>query len=621
MLGKKFSKDMKYAVMLVVTLVMLIPAEVFAESELEIELALDKPRVELGQHAKLTVTVSGPSGFSEPAIPPVDGLEIVLQGRTQSVQIINMKVKSSKLFLYAIAPSKIGEFTIGPVQIRRQGKIYESDTVDLRVEKSVQAQAGKLTGPKNVIVEAGVDNVNPYVGQQITLLFRFAQRPKARIRNAGYQLPSLEDFWKEGAETKREYRKNFGGIEYLVTEVMIPLFPTKEGDITIEGLTFHYEEELPLPQPHHKRTSPLSRNPFDSNFFNDDFFRVFNTARVERRIIHTEPIELHVRSLPLENRPAGFKGGVGSFKLDASLSEDEVKVGESVTLTVKLNGLGNIRDLADPEINIENVKTYSDIPILNVQKYDDNVMGEKIYKFALVPQQAEEIGVPKISVPYFNPKTERYESASSAPLRLRVFPSEEESLIVTRSPLAMSERKQVPLLRRDILPIHERLDSIETGGFEVWWHRLRPVVYPLPLLVYGICLAVVRHREKLRTDVAYRRERSASKVAQAHIDGAVAAMKGRRWEDVFGKCSHAVTEYLADKLNVPAGGLTPADVESALLSRGISKQFVTEVVGFLESCDYGRFASSVENAGMADKHIEKAKRIIARLEHEGVMKP
>jgi len=588
----------------------------YAQSDLEIDLELDRTAIEVGEQAKLTVTVSGPSGFSEPVMPPTDGLDIILQGRTQSVQIINMKVKSSKIFIYALVPYRVGEFTIGPVQITRSGQTYESPTVDLSVEESLHTQTAPETA-ENVIVEAVVDNVNPYVGQQIILVFRFARRASARIRNVGYQLPDLSEFWQEEMKSKREYSKNIDGHEYLVTEVAMPLFPVKEGDLTIGDITFHYDEELPSP---HHRDSPFSRNPLAPDFFDDDFFRLFNAARAERRIRHTVPIDITVRSLPQKEMPKAFKGGVGNFALSAALSNEEIKVGESTTLTISVSGAGNIRDIPDPEINIEGVKVYSDTPALEVEGDGDNVVGKKVYKLALVPQEAGPVRIPRISIPYFNPKAERYERAASAPLTLSVLPSEEESLVVTKTPLMRENKERVTAVKRDILPIHERLDSIEVAGFELWLRRLRLIAYPLPLLIYAACFVFIRHKKRLQTDTAYRRERMAGKMAQAHIEDAADALRRRQWGAVFTNCSRAVTEYLADKFNVPAGSLTPTDVESTLSSRGISKDFVTEIVGFLEGCDYGRFASSEENSGSAMRYIERAKYIIKRLEQEGAMK-
>ncbi len=632
---KKLIGDAVVVLLLVAALFVVGTTRAAADPELEIGVTLNRSELVIGEQAQLTVTVNEPSGISEPVMPAVDGIEIVPQGFTQSMQITNMKVKLTKSYIYVVIPHEAGEFTIGPVQIDQEGKTYQSRTLNLSVrkpiqaqttksadsvslEKSAQGQATKPSAPQNVLVEASIDNVNPFVGQQITLLFRFAQRAAARIPRAFYEIPDLSDFSREGMDNKREYKKNIGGVEYGVTEITVPLFPIKEGQVTIGSITFRYDEVVSSQR--RRRVSPFSQGPFDEGFFDDDFLGLFDSMRTERKIAQTQPLEIHVRSLPLDGRPKHFGGGVGSFTLNANLSTDEVKVGESVTLTVELGGSGNIRHLADPVIDVENVKTYSDTPVTKVESNQDTIVGKKIYKLGLVPQQPGDIIIPPISVPYFNPKTERYEIAASQPLLLKVNASEKESLVVTKPPEAREGRIRISAVGRDIVPIHERLDSIESSGFEVWWRRLRPIVYPVPLLVYAICFTVVRRRERLRTDPVYRRYRLASRGAQRHMDYAIEAMRQDKVADALSECSRAVTEYLADKLNVAAGGLTPAEIEAALLSLDLSPDLIGEVVGFLEDCDFGRFASSSAEADRIGERIEKARQILGRLEREGAIK-
>jgi hypothetical protein len=596
-----------------------------ADDDLKIELSLDRPVIELGRQASLTVSVNGSSGFDDPVIPRVAGLTFRSRGRTQSVRIINMKVKSSKVFGYSVEPSRAGEFTIGPVQIERRGKVYESGRVKLTVVDSAQSSSQKSSqkpsqksseqaeASRTVIVSADVDNSSPYVGQQVTLRFRFARKVGARIRNAGYELPQLPGFWNEGMESTKEYRQKIYGSDYIVSEVAIPLFPIRKGKINIDGVRFHYEEALPNERSRSRRqTSPWGG---DSVF--DSFFR---RDRSVRREVFTDQIEIETRPLPAEGRPANFAGGVGAFSMKAHISDAEVNQGESVTLTVALSGQGNIRDIADPAIHIDGAKTYSDTPSINVKSYSDKVVGEKTYKVAVVPQGPDELVIPKFSTPYFNPETGRYEMASSEPLSLKVTPSGGEELLFMTSTQNREGRRALGATRRDILPIHERYGSIESSGLTAAWQKVRPVVYPLPALAFALCLAVVRRRERLRTDVEYRRRRFASKAAGAHIEAAAEAISRKDWDEVFTGCSRAITEYLADKLNIPAGGMTPSDVGDILAEKGMDEDFASEILRFLEGCDYGRFASPSESADAAARCVDGGRKILERLRREEAIK-
>lgn len=589
-----------------------------AEPEIEIKMALQRSRIELGEQAQLTVTVSGPSGFTDPIFPKIDGLSFNLQGRSQSVKIVNMKVNASKVFGYSVVPDKEGEFLIGPVTIERQNVVYTSNTVKLSVSEQRPVQS-VAPGHKKVFVEASVDNGNPYVGQQITLFFRLARRADVNMKNASYQLPELNDFWSEGMQSERKYTQKIGDIDYIVTEVSVPVFPTREGAMTIGGITLNYNEIVGGQGA--RSPFPNRRDPFGRSVFDDDFFdRFFNTGRVEKRILRTRPIEINVRPLPLEGRPENFEGGVGVFRVASGLSENEAKAGESVTLTIVVSGQGNIRDLADPKLEFEGVKTYSDSPVTDIKNYNGEILGEKVYKPALVPQRLGEIQIPQISIPYFNAETERYEVASSGPLTINVAPSEEEAFVVTRPDGDLGVRRRKRPIREDILPIHEMLGPTKESGFTLWFHRLRPGIYTLPMIIFASCFALVRRRERLRTDTAYRRYTFASKTARAHIENAANALNHGALDEVFSECSKAVTEFLADKFNIPAAGLTPQDIREELSARGLPDEFLKKIIGFLEGCDYGRFASSKESKENAGNYIDGAVRIIERLEGEEVVR-
>jgi hypothetical protein len=593
------------AICLLATCLPASPAFAASDEEgLKIELALSRSTIELGKQVSLTISVIGPSGFSEPGIPKIDGLDIVTRGRTQSVRIINMKVRSSKIFGYAVVPNRAGEFVIGPVHIRRGGMTYTSNTVKLIVmEPDKKHKAAPAA--KGVIVEAAFDNVNPYVGQQITLMFRFARKAGVRIGNAGYELPALSGFWREGVEGKREYRRRIGGTEYLVAEITVPMFPTEQGTIVIDPIKFHYDEFIPG----ERSRSAFPRDPFGS-FLRGD--------RAVRREAITAPIEISVRPLPLQDRPDDFKGGVGSFEISTQISDEEVARGESATLTVVLSGQGNIRDVADPEFSFENTKTYSDKPAISVKRYSDRIVGQKTYKIALVPQQGDSVSIPPISISFFNPETERYETASSAPLTLGVLASERDELEIVDS-RPFSRQKRGPA-RSDILPIHERYGSIVSSRLAVLWPRLRPFAYPLPAIFYALCFMASGRRKRLLTDVAYRRRKRASRNAISHIETASGAARRQDWDEVFTGCSRAVTEFLADSLNVPAGGMTPADVGTLLSEKGAPEELSTDIVKFLEGCDYGRFAAPGESPDAAKKCIRGARKTLDRLKREGTIR-
>jgi hypothetical protein len=615
---KQTSRRRAAVIAIIIAMVMFTPAA-FSDpaADLNVKLELGASQVELGGHVPLRIVVEGGGEASEPILADVSGLDVIFQGRAQSVQIINMSVTTSKVFTYVVIPQQAGVFTIGPARVESKGGTVQSNSVTLKVSETKPSQQGSppVSGGKNFIIEAGVDDNKPYVGQQVTLSLRFARSADARIRNAGYDLPDLPDFWTEGIETRREYSKNIGGSNYLVTEIAIPLFPINEGEVKIDPIQVKYEE---LVVDEHQPQTSFFNDPFGRNPLDDDFFKLFRSESIVKRSASTAPISLHVKPLPTQEKPAGFKGGVGKFSLTARLSNEEIKAGESATLTLTLSGEGNIRDLADPTLQMDSMKIYSDTPTINVKNYHDKVVGEKVYKLALVPQEAGRIDIPEVMVPYFNPESQRYEMASSGPLKLNVVPAEKETLVLKKN--IGVEKGSAAGAKENILPIHERIGEIRNSSLQTWLRRIRPLAYPLPLLFYAVSFVVAKRRERLKNDMAYRRSKLAARTAELHVAEAEDACNEKNWNEVFSRCSKAITEYLAGKLNVPSGGLTTADIKKTLHSRGIPEKMVTEVTDYLEACDYGRFALPQKSSAIANECINRARQLLDRLEQEEAFK-
>ena len=55
---------------------------------------------------------------------------------------------------------------------------------------------------------------------------------------------------------------------------------------------------------------------------------------------------------PLPKRPADFSGGVGRFNISATLDNKEVKAGEPINIRVVVGGIGNLKLLKQPTIEL-----------------------------------------------------------------------------------------------------------------------------------------------------------------------------------------------------------------------------------------------------------------------------
>jgi len=142
------------------------------------------------------------------------------------------------------------------------------------------------------------------------------------------------------------------------------------------------------------------------NFFEDPFF---NMRKGKPVYLSSNEIQLDVKNLPMQNRPDNFSGLVGRFDVKAKLDPVEVKANESATLTISVQGRGNVRQIPDLKLaDIKGLKIYQDKPRLNINKGESAISGEKIMKWAIVPEKSGEYIIPSMALAFFDPEKGLY---------------------------------------------------------------------------------------------------------------------------------------------------------------------------------------------------------------------
>jgi len=102
--------------------------------EVKVVISVDKNRVEIGSHIRLTVGVEGAFDTDTPKLSMPESFSLMF-GPSVSTQttIINNVVKVFRGFMYGFSPRAKGRFEIGPVTLEYKGKIYTSNSINIDV--------------------------------------------------------------------------------------------------------------------------------------------------------------------------------------------------------------------------------------------------------------------------------------------------------------------------------------------------------------------------------------------------------------------------------------------------------------------------------------------------------
>jgi len=539
---------------------------------LTLRATVDKTEATLQDQIILTLSVEGTQDGVTPQLPKLAAFDWMSQGTSTKMQIINGKVTSGIDYRYVLVPKQVGTFDIGPATVEYQGKTIASNKITITIAPA----DSQPNATKDIFVTTRVNNETPFVNEQIIYTLKFYR--SIRIANASLENPSFEGFRVEPLGKERQYEQVINGKQFVVTEIKQALFPTREGTIEIGPAKIQCDVVV--------RTG--KRRGFIDPFFDDSFF---GFSRTEPKIFQSSPVTVEVTALPTEGVTPLFSGLVGEFTLETSVSKKELEVGDTTTLTITIEGKGNIKDAQGPEFpSLDYFKIYDDKPAFT-EKTTRNLFGGILtIKKALVPLQEGALKVPALSFAYFNPASETFELAKSAPLMLKVLPSrDKEKLHLVEALGTTTSKEEVKILGKDILPIKTSLSALNSYSLNPW-HWIYWLFFFLPILGYAGSVVIIQRKKRWEEDVSYARSKSALKKLNKKIAVVKKQIDKKDSSEFYRLTSKAFKDFLGDKLNITGSALTSLEIENRLYACSVPKEYLDQAKAILGTLESGQFA-------------------------------
>jgi hypothetical protein len=591
-------------------------ADSVVAQEVFVRALVDRSRIAQEDEVILSVEIAAPSfdQAAPPDVSPIQDFEI-LGGPSLSsrFQWINGRTSSTRTYSYALRPRKIGTLTIPALGLLIQGRTYHTEAVQVEViaggpQGSGPAGPGRLgpqrvparppsggtrpAGGPGVQLRAEVDTRTAYVGQQITL--RVLLDTQTEVLNLGLkEAPTFPGFWAEeiklleNLDLKRVQRGNEVYSEY--TLLKRALFPTSSGTLTIPAMTYQVQV---------RRRSP---DPIESFFFTP-------TETLTRR---TEPLVITVQPLPEASRPAGFSGAVGQFNLSVGADRKEARVNDAVGVKVKIAGEGNlnaVNALALPELG--DFKQYAPKVSSSVAFQGDRLRSERVWDYVLIPLAPGDQAIPPVTFAYFDPRAGEYRRLSSPAIPIRVARGEE----TPGGPGIVVSQSDVRPLRQDIRYIKQAPGDLRDRSSFFYRSPGFAALVLLPIAADLGIFAYVRRRDRMHANARQRRERRARSQARRRLRDARRRMSPAGARAFYAEVAQALTEYVADKFDVSAAGLTHERIEELLLARNAPPQVRAAFHRCLEACDYALFAPASSGEGEMQRTLVRAEETLAALE-------
>ena len=545
---------------------------------------VDRTNLSIGESLNLTVTISGSSSTPAPSLPDLDGFDMVSRSTASSISIVNGVMSTKVSFQYRLQPTREGTLTIEPISVTLDGRKYSTEPIQVDVtagSSSSQPQAplqptqpgpqpSKLSG-QDFFIDAEVDNKTPYLGQQMTYIFRYYQAATT-FGQPRYEAPEFTGFWNKQESDQRQYSVTAANRRYVVVELRTVLFPTVVGPVTIEP------GRLTIP----------------GSLFQRD------------RSLSTQPVTLEVVPLPA-NAPPDFSGAIGQFSISSTLNTNSARVNEPLTLTVTLSGEGNIDTMPSPVWpELPGWRSFESAATTNTQVNDNRLGGNRIYERLLVPGDAGDFVIPAITYTFFDPEATEYRSVATEPIHVTVAPGADQPPV---PPIPGDSKTTVERLATDIRHIKPVPPMLHSAGSELTDRTVYWAAWALPPLLFATALLWQRRRERLESNIGLMRSRQAHRNAARMLSEALAS-----GSDPFSASGEILTTYVSDKLNQPVAGLTQDALGHQLALRGIESTLVDRVKATLIASERGRYAPADAPTSSEHEVLEETKTLISDLE-------
>jgi hypothetical protein len=389
--------------------------------------------------------------------------------------------------------------------------------------------------------------------------------------------------------------EHYNGRNYTTTIwQQFVLFPQKAGKLEIPAVTFEGTVSQMV----------ASADPFDA------FFNGGNYVNIKKNLVSPKLI-IDVKELP-EGKPANFSGGVGEFTISSSISAQELKTNDAVTIKLVISGTGNMKLINTPEVKFPQDFEIYDPKVDN--KFNltrEGLAGSKVIEYLAIPRHAGSFTIPPIEFSYFDLKSKSYKTLKTEAYTLNVAKGEGNADQVVAN---FTSKEDLKVLGKDIRYIKTG-DTQLTQKDDYFFGSIGYILwYIIPLTLFVAFMLIYRKQAIENANVAKVRTKKANKMATKRMKNAGKLLAEKKTEAFYDEVLKALWGYISDKLSMPVSQLSKDNIEEELQKHQVSDELIQSFINTLNECEFARYAPGNQNETM-DKVYAASIDIISKMEN------
>lgn len=596
-------------------------AGIFSSSAQNITFKANAPQTVIsGQSFRISYTLSNARG-ADLRVPEFKGFEVQfgpVTSTSSSMSIINGQTttQSTEAYTFTLMAKSEGTFDFEPATIKVNNSEYKSNSLKIKVlppDKISSSSGGQSDEPvsdnnsnavnvssNDVFVRAVVSKNSVYENEGFLVSFKLYS-----TRNFGFgdkiTFPEFEGFIAQEIELPQNRQigmENYNGRNYQTLLLkQVYLYPQRSGDITIgKG---EYEVVLQVPSKQRVRS------------FFDDFFETYTNVK---KLLVSSPVTIKVKPLP-PGKPESFSDAVGDYKMTSTISSENIKTNEAVTVKINISGSGNIKLIKTPEIKFPNdFEVYDPKTDVNTKITVGGVTGNKTIEYLAIPRYSGDFTIPSVQFSYFDLKSGAYKTLFTPEYKLHVEKGEGDNTATQQMIANFTNKESIKYLGQDIRYIKTGdIKFVHKGEF-FFGTIFCYLWYLIPGLLFIVFFIINRKKAKENANIALVRTKKANKVAGKRLKFADKLLKENKKEAFYEEVLRTLWGYLSDKLNIPVASLSKDNAEAELVKYGVEEPLIKDFMDILNTCEFARYAP-VSDSHEMDKVYNRTIQAIDKMEN------
>ncbi|RKY37481.1 MAG: hypothetical protein DRP78_01035, partial [Candidatus Omnitrophota bacterium] len=366
------------------------------------------------------------------------------------------------------------------------------------------------------------------------------------------------------------------------------------------------------------------RSIFDDFFDSDvnNFFSIGKQAITEPNASRSNAVPISVLDVPLEDKPHDYCGAVGNFEFQVKINPVNLKVGEPITVTMKVSGTGNIEQVEIPVFpEISGFKSYETEIKLDSTKSRGKEISTKVFEKVLIPRKEGDFSLPEIKFVFFDSNTKKYQTIKRGPFKVHVDKGEEDEPVTIIALSNMdddkdsSPKKEIKIIKKDIRYIKPDIGELSVGEKEKIYEKISfwILFYIVPILLLIILFIVQKKKNKLHTDIGFARNKKAMRKVKSYLAQAQKSLEDGNVRDFYSTLSKGLNSYLSDKLNRSAASVD-GKIVSELEIRGLDVGTLAILSELYRTFDSALFSAVGISLEQMNKDYLSVKKTIGLLE-------